>query len=330
MKGAKLSLIVTLLVAFLIALGAPAVCAEHKSDKPMVVVSISPLYLIAKEVIGDRADVRVLVAAGVDPHHYSPSPQDVLLIESCDLFICIGREEFLGQLPRSQHGISWDDWIGESDMNIENNNPHYLWLYPPNAGIVARKIAEAMSEIDSSNSWYYLDRAQEFKRKLEALEQWLSDLRSSVNLKGKRVLLVADHFEPLVKWMGLDIVYVVVRGEALPGPQDISMAMEKARDCDLIIVSATQSEGDEGRIGRQISEGTGTPLAYLYGIPMSSEESYFDLIKRNAVIVAGRLAERSPSHVETSGIDLFALSTIVLAVVAALEGLAIVKLRRSR
>lgn len=329
MKGAKLSLVAVLLVAFLVTPEALAVSAEQPK-RPMVVVSISPLYLIAKEVVGDRADLRVLVVAGVDPHHYSPSPQDALLVESCDLFICTGREEFLGQLPPCSRKISWNNWTEEKDVIIKNDNPHYLWLYPPNAKIVARKVAEAMSQIDSLNSGYYLSQAQKFAHKLEALEQWLSELKGSVKLTGKRVLLIADHFEPLVEWMGLDIVYVVARGEALPGPKDIGVAMEKAKDCDLIIVSATQSEGDEGRIGRQIAEGTGTPLAYLYGIPTSSEDNYFDFIKRNVVIVAGHLAECSPSRAEASGIDVFALSTIALAAVAALEGLAIVRLRRSK
>jgi len=250
-------------------------------NRPTVVVTISPLYLIAKEVMGDKAEIHVLAPAGVDPHHYSPTPRDVKLVGSCDLFICVGREEFLGQLPeRRGRQMSWDDWAREPGMKIENDNPHYLWLYPPNAKIIARKIAKVISEIDSSNVAYYLDNAQRFERRLEELEREL--LAVKAKLAGKRVLLVADHFEPFVEWIGLDVTYVVIRGEgALPGPQDIITAMERARASDLIIVSETQRDGDEGRIGRQISEASGTPIAYLYGVPMREGDDYFDFVKRN-------------------------------------------------
>jgi len=252
------------------------------SSKPMVVVTISPLYLIAKEVVGDKAEIYVLAPAGVDPHHYSPTPEDVARVRSCDVFICVGREEFLGQLPeqRGRREISWGDWIREPHIRIKNDNPHYLWLYPPNAKIVAHEIARVMSEVDSANKDYYSDNARRFEQRLEDLEQRLSAVRTS--LAGKRALLIADHFEPFVEWIGLSITYVVIRGEgALPGPQDIIIAIEKAKDSDLIIVSATQREGDEGRIGRQVAEQTGTPVAYLYGVPMLAEDDYFDFIERN-------------------------------------------------
>jgi len=261
------------------------------SSKPRVVVTISPLYLIAKEVLGDRAEIYVLAPAGVDPHHYSPSPQDVVRVQSCDLFICVGREEFLGQLPKEQRGrreISWGDWIGEPNMRIENDNPHYLWLYPPNARIVAYKIARVVSELDNLNMNYYLDNARRFEQRLEDLERWTSEIRA--RLVGKRVLLIADHFEPLVEWVGLDVTYVVIRGEgALPGPRDVIMAIERAKTSDLIIVSETQREGDEGRIGEQVSRESGTPIAYLYGVPMHAEDDYFDFIKRNVKVLADRL-----------------------------------------
>jgi len=291
-KKLLLMLVMTIIIAGLVVATISTWSLQPKgSSKPRVVVTISPLYLIAKEVLGDRAEIYVLASPGVDPHHYSPSPQDVVRVQSCDLFICVGREEFLGQLPKEQRGrreISWGDWIGEPYMKIENDNPHYLWLYPPNAKIVAYKIARVISEIDSLNRNYYLDNAQKFEQRLEDLERWVSEIRAG--LAGKRVLLIADHFEPLVEWIGLDVTHVVIRGEgALPGPRDVITAIERAKTSDLIIVSETQREGDEGRIGEQVSRESGTPIAYLYGVPMHAEDDYFGFIKRNVEILADRL-----------------------------------------
>ncbi|MEM2213926.1 MAG: metal ABC transporter substrate-binding protein [Candidatus Nezhaarchaeales archaeon] len=301
--------------------------------QPLVIVTISPLYLIAKEVIGDKAEIHVLAPAGVDPHHYSPTPRDRLLIESCDLFISIGREEFLGALPRPKgRELSWNDWITEA--HIENDNPHYLWLYPDNAKLIAKKIAKVMSELDPLNSDYYENRIRGFDDRLEALKLWLQGIDEVVRklggkgLKGREVVLAADHFEPLVKWLELNITYVIVKGEGLPGPRDVSEAIGKAKLSPLIIVSATQSEGDEGRIARLVSEASGARIAYLYGVPMSMDDDYISFIKRNVMIVAAHFVEHLPVMSSTStSIDVFVVSTIILTVIVIVQTILIWRLR---
>lgn len=303
--------------------------ADGSSNKPRIVVTISSLYLVAKEVVGDKAELRVLAQAGVDPHHYSPTPEDILHVESCDLFICIGREEFLGTLPQfKKRMLSWDDWI-KAGAFVKYDNPHYLWLYPDNAKVLAKKIAEVMSELDPLNSNYYESQARKFESSLEALKLWLKDISGVLGgLESRKVVLVADHFEPLAEWLGLDITYVIIRGEGLPGPRDISDAIEKAKESTLIIASATQSEGDEGRIAQQVSEASGARIAYLYGIPTSMSDNYIDFIKRNIIIVAAHFAEYRPMTSSSSSyINVFMISTIALAMIAIFEAVLILRLR---
>ncbi|MEM4576561.1 MAG: metal ABC transporter substrate-binding protein [Candidatus Nezhaarchaeales archaeon] len=309
--------------------------AADVSDRPIVVVTISPLYLIAKEVVGDKAEIRVLAQAGVDPHHYSPTPEDLLLIESCNLFISVGKEEFLGTLPQPKGRVlSWSDWVGKGAF-IRDNNPHYLWLHPDNAKVLAKRIAEVMSELDPLNSNYYYSQAREFEVKIEALKLWLQDIDDVVKrlegkgFKGRKVVLVADHFEPLAEWLGLDVTCTIIRGEGLPGPRDISEAIERAKTSTLIIVSATQSEGDEGRIAQQVSEASGARMAYLYGIPMSTDDDYVSFIKRNIVIIASHFVELLPAAPSSRPptMDAFVISTIALAAIAIVEAVLILRLR---
>lgn len=325
-----------IILCFLVSVShlAPYTLATDVSNRPLVVATISPLYLIAKEVVGDKAEILVLARAGVDPHHYSPTPEDILRVESCDLFISVGKEEFLGTLPQPKKKIlSWDDWIKEG-VSIKSNNPHYLWLYPDNAKVLAKKIAEVMSELDPLNSNYYDSRAREFEGKIEALKLWLQGIDDVVKklegkgLEGRKVVLVADHFEPLAEWLRLDVTHIIVRGESLPGPRDINDAIERARTSTLLIVSATQSEGDEGRIAQQVSEASGVRRAYLYGIPMSMDDDYISFIKRNIIIIAAHLVE-SPLVESSSSLqmDVFVVSTIVLALIAIAEAILILRLR---
>lgn len=332
MRSSLLLLIVASLLLLFIISPCVLVCASS-SKKPLVIVTLSPLYLIAKEVIGDKAEVHVLAPAGTDPHHYSPTPSDRFLVESCDLFISVGREEFLGALPRPRgEELSWNDWIAET--YIKNDNPHYLWLYPDNAKVIAKKIAKIMSKLDPLNSNYYESQASEFVSKLEALKLWLQEINEIVRklegkgLEGRKVVLAADHFEPFIEWLGLDIAYVIIKGEGLPGPRDVSEAVEKAKYSSLIIVSATQREGDEGRIARQVSEMSGAQVVYLYGVPMSMDDDYVSFIKRNVIIVASRFVEPLPAASSTPlRMDIFMASTIALAVVVVIETILILRMR---
>ncbi|MHC1628399.1 MAG: metal ABC transporter substrate-binding protein [Candidatus Nezhaarchaeales archaeon] len=321
------ALLAVVLSAFVLA---SLVQADVKDeDKPLVVVTISPLYLIAKEVVGPNAEIHVLAPAGVDPHSYSPTPEDVMMVSSCDLFICIGREEFLGQLPIPEHGLilSWDSWIN-GGVYVKDDNPHYLWLYPPNAKTLATIIAEAMSSLNPDSSNYYTARADAFAHKINDLETWLKAVMKDIG--NANVVLAGDHFEPLVEWMGLNVSYIIIKGHGgLPGPQRIKDAIIAAKTSKLIIASATQSEGYEGLYAQQVSAESGVPVAYVYGIPISMSDSYIEFIKYDVMIIASHLRHNSPinSLTFTSSEDIYMALTILFASIAVFEGIIISRLR---
>jgi zinc/manganese transport system substrate-binding protein len=68
--------------------------------KPTVVVTYSILGSVVRELLGDRADVRVIMPNGVDPHEYQPSAKDAEAIMNADLLVenGLGLEEGLRSL----------------------------------------------------------------------------------------------------------------------------------------------------------------------------------------------------------------------------------------
>ena len=65
---------------------------SRQSEKLSIVTSIFPYYDFARNIIGDKADVKLLLSPGNEPHHYEPSPSDIVAIEECDIFIYNGGE----------------------------------------------------------------------------------------------------------------------------------------------------------------------------------------------------------------------------------------------
>ncbi|MBO4297807.1 MAG: zinc ABC transporter substrate-binding protein, partial [Clostridia bacterium] len=82
--------IIAMLVALLLAC-LPG-CAGAEDEKPAVVTVIFPQYDIVRAVAGDRVDVKMLLKPGAEVHTYEPAPQDILAIDSCELFFYGGGE----------------------------------------------------------------------------------------------------------------------------------------------------------------------------------------------------------------------------------------------
>lgn len=73
----------------------PAACggdddAGAAADRPQVVVTTSILGDVVREVVGDEADVEVIMPAGADPHEFAPSARQAEAMEDADLLVVNG------------------------------------------------------------------------------------------------------------------------------------------------------------------------------------------------------------------------------------------------
>jgi len=62
------------------------------SDRPSIVVTYSVLGAVVKQVVGDAADVTILMPDGADPHEWSPSAKDVQAMLGADVLVDNGLE----------------------------------------------------------------------------------------------------------------------------------------------------------------------------------------------------------------------------------------------
>ncbi len=75
----------------------------EEEDKLSIVATIFPQYDFARQIVGDCADVSMLIGAGEESHTYEPTPQDIITIQNADVFIYVGGES-----------ESWVDGVLES------------------------------------------------------------------------------------------------------------------------------------------------------------------------------------------------------------------------
>jgi len=85
-------MLAAMLAVFSLAGCAPRAAAEPAPDggRLSVVATIFPLYDFARAVSGGLADVALLISPGAEVHSFDPTAQDIMKIQSCDVFVYVG------------------------------------------------------------------------------------------------------------------------------------------------------------------------------------------------------------------------------------------------
>ncbi|WP_342565478.1 zinc ABC transporter substrate-binding protein [Paenibacillus sp. FSL R7-0345] len=80
--------------------------AAIPADKLDIKVSFYPIYEFTRQIAGDLADVELLVPAGVEPHDWEPTAQDMARITDADMLIYngAGMESWTGQVVDGASG----------------------------------------------------------------------------------------------------------------------------------------------------------------------------------------------------------------------------------
>lgn len=65
---------------------------KEEGKRLKIVTTIFPQFDFARNIVGDKADVTMLLKPGSESHTFEPSPQDIKMIGEADLFIYTGGE----------------------------------------------------------------------------------------------------------------------------------------------------------------------------------------------------------------------------------------------
>lgn len=150
-----------------------------KNQKIVALASFFPLYDFTKEVGKDRVDVSLIIPAGVEPHDWEPSIQDIQQIQQADIIIVngVGFENWLKSIEKLNLELDIiDSSIGVNiikdivdDQESPLGDPH-IWLNPNLAKIQVKNIANGLIKSDPDNSQYYNDNYESYIKKLDALD----------------------------------------------------------------------------------------------------------------------------------------------------------------
>jgi zinc transport system substrate-binding protein len=257
----------------------------QQSSKINVVASFFPIYEFAKQVGGDRVNIMTLIPAGVEPHDYEPTIQQLQEAESADVVFFNGlgfEDSWIGR-------INNDNLVDTSALlNLSQGskirNPH-VWLDPVLAKTQVQQVENALIEIDPNNKLHYQNNAMNFTAALDALDSEIRNVLQTCNKKD--FIAFHDAFGYFANRYGLNqhsVQGISPEGEVLP--QRIEQTIRLADDLGLNVIYAEELVDPRFAevIAQEIPNGKVLVLSPLEGIEKEERDTgigYLDKMEEN-------------------------------------------------
>jgi len=289
-------------------------CQQNKDthqprQKLHVIATIFPVYDFARNIGGDKIDIKMLLPPGTDAHHYELKPEDIIRVTKTDIFLFTnfeleqwayriikaadkntnmlavetGNGAILMPLDQKAEKHATDEELGK---DLSRFDPH-IWLDMDNAQKMVDNITEAFIQKDSRNSDTYKKNANDYKKKLAALDQ---KYRQTLSGCRSKTILHAGHwaFAYLAKKYNLQYIAASnVFADSEPSPQQIIALIEQIRKEKVSFVY--YEDMSNPRLARTIAKETGTGLLKLNNghdlkkSDMDAGESFISIMEQNLI-----------------------------------------------
>ncbi|WP_399945009.1 zinc ABC transporter substrate-binding protein AztC [Streptomyces sp. BBFR25] len=250
--AARVRALLVTLISFFVLAGAATGCAGGGDERPRVVVTTNILGDITREIVGDEADVSVLMKPNADPHSFGLSAVQAAELENADLVVYNGlglEENVLRHVEAARESGVATFAAGEAadpltfrtgqeggpEEEAGEPDPHF-WTDPDRvrkaAGLIADQVAEHVDGVDEKA---VRANAARYDGQLADLTAWMEKSFAAVP-EDRRALVTNHHvFGYLADRFGFRVIGAVVpSGTTLASPsssdlRSLTQAMEKAQ-----------------------------------------------------------------------------------------------------
>lgn len=289
---------------------------EGGAGEIRVVATIFPGYDFTREIAGEHICLTLLLPPGAESHSFEPTPQDIIAIQDCDIFIYVGGESDawvdgilasmdtsgmtvlsmtgLVEMVEEEHkegmAVSGGPALGGREHSHDEEAPAYdehVWTSPPNAMRIVEAIAGALCTADAAHADVYRGNAAAYVGRLEELD---ACFREVVRNAKRKTLIFGDRFpfRYFVEEYGLDY-YAAFPGcaaETEANARTIAFLIDKVREEHIPAVFHIELSNE--KIADAICESTEAQKLLMHSChsvtksDFESGVSYLKLMEKNA------------------------------------------------
>ncbi len=297
---------ITLLIALFLA-GCQSTPATGQGQKKTIVVTYSILGALVKELVGDQADVVVLIPNGQDPHEWEPSAKDIETLMKADLIIQNGLglegglENTLSQAAAARvksfvatdhitvRKVSQGEGIpnGGADQTVGSPDPH-IWTDP----LTMKQVSAALA--DQINTDLGLDvsaQARDQQARLDNLNVEITKMVDSLPASNRKLVTGHESLGYFAQRFGFKLIGAII--PSLNSQAEVSaadMAALKTAIQENQVKAIFSEIGTPTSITNAIGAETGVKVIDLSTHVLPSDGSYYTFMHNLAQTIIQNLS----------------------------------------
>ncbi len=283
----------------------------NDDGKISVVTTIFPPYDFARAVSGGKADVTMLIDPGAEVHTFDPTPEDMIKIQDCDVFIYTGGENDAWvdtvlesmdtggkQIVRlmdavtpleeeTVEGMQAEEEAEGGEAEEEGEFDEHVWTSPKNAMLMVDAIAGAMGKADAANADAYKQNAADYNAKISEVD---GRIQSIVDSAPRKLIVVADRFpfRYLADEFGLEysVAFSGCTAESDVSVGTLTYLIDKVKENDIKYVYYIEFSNQ--KVAKAVTEQTGAEMLLLHSChnvtkaDFDAGVTYVSLMQQNA------------------------------------------------
>jgi len=193
------------LISFLVLLVGLAACRPkqkefHSGEKLQVLGTTGIVADMLREIGGQHVEVAQLMGAGVDPHLYKLTQNDLVKLRKADIIFYNGLHlegkmaETLEKVARKRKVVALSEVLPESRLHRSGNfggahDPH-IWFDVELWSMTIPGVVHSLSQMDTLHAAYYQEQGETYQKKLLDLDKFVRQEISKIP-RNQRVLITA-------------------------------------------------------------------------------------------------------------------------------------------
>jgi zinc/manganese transport system substrate-binding protein len=284
-------------------------------DRPLVVATTSIWGDVVSQIVGDDADVEVLIPRGADSHDYEPTSREVALLQEADLVVAngLGLEEALIDVLESAAAdganilevaplvdpIPFADHDHEEEAHEDEARDHgdldpHVWFDLARVDVAVGHIADRLGAVADSVDWDA--RAAEYSAELLGADEEASTILDVVTPEDRRMVTNHEALGYFADRFDFEIIGVVIPGGSTladPSSSELAALVEEIQHegVDTIFAETTAPT----RLAEAVAAEAGGEVSIVelftesLGEPGSEAGTLIDLVLTNSRLVAEAL-----------------------------------------
>jgi zinc/manganese transport system substrate-binding protein len=299
---------ITAVAALAATIAALSGCSAPADDRPLVVVTTNILGDVVSNIVGDEAEVMVLMKPDADPHSFEISAKAAARIVGADLLVSngLGLEEGLQQHLDAAEAEGVATLVAGDVIDVlayasgdagGADDPHF-WTDPARTLDVASAVAEAVEQhVEGADPRVISSNADEYAAQLRELDTEMTTAFGAIPAEARNLVTNHHVFGYLAERFGFTVVGAVIPGGstlAAPSASDLRDLVSAIEDAGVATIFAESSQPD--RLVQVLADEAGIDVAVVelftesLSRPGTGADSYLTMMRTNTERIATGLS----------------------------------------